>query len=173
MNYPEQMQERLWDYIDGLGTTQERLVVEDLMANQVEWQVAYEKLLELHQLVAGQLLEAPSMRFSKNVMEQIAAYQVAPATRSYLNKGIIWGLGGFFVVVILGLIIYSMTQVRWAVSTGSNTYGVRQLAKKLDWSKYLGSAYTDGLILIIVVFGLVLLDMYLRQRTHPNDQLPG
>jgi hypothetical protein len=171
MNHPEQIRERLWNYIDGLGTAAEKSAVENLISTNLAWQAAYAELLELHQWIASQTLEAPSMRFSKNVMEQIASFHVAPATRSYLNKKIIGGLAGFFVVVILGLIIYAMTQVSWASTRGGgDVYGVGQLIKKIDGNKYFGSSYTYAFMMIAVVLGLMLLDMVLRPRTKPADQ---
>jgi len=173
MDHPEQIQERLWNYIDGLGTAAERSAVENLISSQPAWQEAYEQLLELHQWLGTQTLEAPSMRFSKNVMEQIATCQVAPATRSYLNKRIIWGLGGFYVVVILGLVLFSLTQVNWTAAKGIDGYGIGQFTKKLDWSKYFSSSYVHVFMMLVVVVGLVLLDTILRLRTKSSHQQPG
>ena len=51
--------------------------------------------MNVHQLMTGSELEAPSMRFTVNVMDEIAHYQIAPATKSYINKNIIRGIGGF------------------------------------------------------------------------------
>jgi hypothetical protein len=36
------------------------------------------------------------MRFTQNVMEEISKLYIAPATKSYINKKIIYGIGGFF-----------------------------------------------------------------------------
>ena len=75
MNTQQQMEERLWDYIDGLSSPAERSAIEELVAANIEWQQKYRELLGVHQLMNSTELEAPSMRFTKNVMEEIARYQ--------------------------------------------------------------------------------------------------
>ena len=89
MNTQQPMEDRLWDYIDGLSSPAERSAVETLIAANQEWRRKYRELLDVHQLLAGSELEEPSMRFSKNVMEEIARHHVAPATTTYVNKNII------------------------------------------------------------------------------------
>src|SRR5450631_980021 len=85
------IEERLWDYIDGLSNGDETSAIEQLIQNNLEWKHKSHELLEVHQLMQSTELEEPSMRFTKNVMEEIAKYQVARATRSYINKKIVWG----------------------------------------------------------------------------------
>ena len=72
------------------------------------------ELLHTHQLLNSSELEAPSMRFTKNVMEEISRYHVAPATKSYINKNIIRGIGAFFLTMIAGLFVYVLAQFKWS-----------------------------------------------------------
>ncbi len=58
------MEDRLWDYIDGLSSPAEKYRVETLIAVNMEWQRKYKELLNVHQLMTGSELEAPSMRFT-------------------------------------------------------------------------------------------------------------
>jgi len=81
MNTEVTIEDRLWDFIDGLSSPAEKSVIETLIAENVEWQRKYKELLNVHQLMAGSELEEPSMRFTLNVMEEIARHQVAPATK--------------------------------------------------------------------------------------------
>jgi hypothetical protein len=164
MNNREQMDERLWNYIDGLGSTEERSAIKTLIETQGDWQAAHRELLEISQLVRNADLEVPSMRFAKNVMEEISKYHIAPATRSYINKKIIWGIGGFFIITILGFIIYALGQVQWSSAATATPDVLSQYTSKLDWSRFFTSAYTNVFILINVVLGLVLLDLYLQRR---------
>src|SRR6478672_13555670 len=99
------MELRLWEYIDGLSTTEEKSVVETLIRENAEWRALYQELLQTHQSLAVIDLEEPSMRFTKNVMEEIAKYQIAPATKTYINNRIIWGIGAFLVVLVIGFLI--------------------------------------------------------------------
>jgi hypothetical protein len=165
MNDQQLVEERLWDYIDGLANAIEKSAIEQLIATNIEWKRKYSELLEVHQLMNSSELEAPSMRFTKNVMEDIAKYQVAPATRSYINKKIIWGIGGFFVLMIIGFLVYGFSQVNWSAGTGSSSLlSQYNLDKKVDWSKLFNNTYTNVFVMINVILGLILLDMYLQRK---------
>ena len=165
MNDQQQVEERLWDYIDGLASATEKSAIEQLIATNIEWKRKYGELLEVHQLMNSSELEAPSMRFTKNVMEDIAKYQVAPATRSYINKKIIWGIGMFFVLMVVGFLVYGFSQVHWSAGGGSSDLLSKyNLDKKVDWSKFFNNTYTNIFVMINVVLGLMLLDMYLQRK---------
>src|ERR1700712_4009610 len=105
MGEQEKMEERLWNYIDSTSDAKEKAAVERLLAESRDWHAKYQGLLEIHQLMNSSELETPSMRFTKNVMEDIAKYQVAPATGSYLNKKIIWSIAGFFILLFGGFFV--------------------------------------------------------------------
>jgi len=76
------MEDRLWDYIDGQCSPTERSAIEELLATNREWQQKHRELLNLQQLLSSSELEAPSMRFTKNVMEEIA-----PSRHSRFSPG--------------------------------------------------------------------------------------
>jgi len=170
MDRQQQMEERLWDYIDGLSSTAERSVIGQLIADHREWQIKYHELLEVHKAIHGSELEAPSLRFTKNVMEDIARFQVAPATNSYINKYIIRGIGAFFLLMIVGFMVYFLGQMHWTGAPSSISPASGLLTKytanvdKLDWSRLLGSTPTTIFLLVNTVLGLVLLDMYLTRK---------
>src|SRR5574338_166173 len=84
------IEDRLWEYIDGTLSSSERTRIGELIASQVEWKSKYQELLAVHELLHSTELSEPSMRFTKNVMEEIGRLQIAPATRTYINKRIIW-----------------------------------------------------------------------------------
>jgi hypothetical protein len=169
MNTGATMEDRLWDYIDGLGSPAERSGLEALIAENVEWQRKYKELLNVHQLMTGSELEEPSMRFTRNVMEEIGRHQVAPATKTYINKNIIRGIGGFFLSLIAGLLVYFFATLKWS-SAGSSGPAVKlpsvnlEGLDKVDYGKLLGNLPVTLFMLITVVMGLVLLDLYLRRK---------
>jgi len=162
MNEQQNIEDRLWNYIDGVTGAEEKSAIEKLIETNLEWQRTYRELLEAHQLINSTELESPSMRFTKNVMEEIAKYQVAPATSSYINKKIIWGVAGFFIVMILGFLIYSFGQINWTNNNSANI--VSPNIEKLNLGKFLNNSYTNIFIMINVVLGLMLLDMYLHRK---------
>ena len=159
------MEDRLWDYIDGSGNAEEKNFVEELIATQEAWRSKYHELLEVHQLMNSSLeLDAPSMRFSQNVMEEIAKYQITPATKTYINKKIIYGIGIFFVAMIAGMLIYGLGQVNWSDSGSSSDLLTKYNPGKIDFSKFFNNTYTTIFMMVNVVMGLMLLDMWLGKK---------
>jgi hypothetical protein len=176
MNTEQPMEDRLWDYIDGRCSPTEKSVIEELLVTNREWRQKHRELLNLQQLLDSSELEAPSMRFTKNVMEEIARYHVAPATKSYVNKNVIRGIGAFFLTMILGVLGFCFTQFKWTTGSGSgsssgdplNLPSVHHLglARLNNISKAFNSTYIIGFLLIAVVLGFMLLDMVLQQKKN-------
>jgi hypothetical protein len=169
MNTELTIEDRLWDYIDGLSSPAEKTAVETLIAANAEWQRKYKELLNVHGLMAASDLDAPSMRFTVNVMEEIARHQVAPATKTYINKNIIRSIGAFFLSLIAGMLIYFLRQVNW--SSGTNSTPSNPLPNidlsgldRVDYNKLSSNLPITLFMLVTVVLGLVLLDMYLQRR---------
>ena len=161
MNTQRNREERLWDYIDGHSSVEDKTVIERLLQDDVEWKQAYQELLEVNKLLHSSELEAPSLRFSKNVMEEISRMQIAPATRSYINNRIIWGLGIFFVTLIIGFLGYGIGQVNWAADNSST---FTDKLGQLDFSKFFNNTWINAFMMINVVLGLFLLDNYLSNK---------
>jgi hypothetical protein len=175
MHTEQPIEDRLWDYIDGLSSPGERSMIEDLLARNQEWQEKYRELLQVHQLLNVSELEAPSMRFTRNVMEEIARNHVAPATRTYINKNVIRGIGAFFLTLILGFFCYTLSIIRWGKASGNaspgwmpdnSSLGMDKL--KVDVSPAFNATYISLFMLISVVMGFVLLDMYLQRRKRQS-----
>ena len=160
------IEDRLWDYIDGRSNTEETSFVEQLIATQEAWRTKYQELLEVHQLLNTSLdLDEPSMRFSQNVMEEIAKYQITPATKTYINKKVIYGIGIFFLAMIAGMLVYGLGQINWTDSSGvSNDILTKYNPGKIDFSKFFNNTYTTIFMMVNVVMGLMLLDMYLGKK---------
>lgn len=165
MNTQQQMEERLWDYLDGLSSTAERSAIADLIAANGEWQRKYNELLTIHQGMSHSDLEVPSMRFTKNVMEEIARYHVAPATKNYINKNIIRSIGAFFLLMISGFLIYCLGQFKWSGNSSSTIMPQYNLnVERFNLGKIFSGAYANIFILVMVVLGLVFLDTYLQSK---------
>lgn len=153
---------RLWNYIDGTVSADEKSAIEKLLESNLEWKNKYHELLEVHQLMQSSELEHPSMRFTKNVMEEIAKYHIAPATKTYINKKIIWGIGIFFITLIVGFLIYGFGQIDW--SAGTNTSDKYIDLSKVDFSKFFNNTYVNVFMMLNVVLALMLLDRFLANR---------
>src|SRR5215217_3490455 len=145
---------RLWEYIDCFSEPAERSVVEKLIAENAEWRAKYHELLEVHQLVSSTELDQPSMRFAKNVMEEIAKYHIAPATKNYINNKIIWGIGAFFITVIIGFLIYGFAQVDW--SAGGEKNDLLDKVTSVDYSRMFNNTFVNAFMMLNIVLGLML-----------------
>ena len=169
MNTQQPIEDRLWDYIDGRSNPAERSAIEELLATNREWQEKHRELLSIQQLLSSTELEAPSMRFTKNVMDEIARYHVAPATSSYVNKNVIRGIGAFFLTMIIGVLAYVFAQFKWTSGSGDNSsFNIPVDKLGLDRLNNTPKAFTSVNItifmLITTVAGLMLLDRYLQRR---------
>src|SRR5215831_5654468 len=137
-----EIEARLWNYIDGNVDAKEKTQIENLLQTNARWKQLYDELLRMHQLMNNDLeLDEPSMRFTKNVMEEISKVKVAPATKSYINKKIINTIAAFFLVLIAGFMVYMFTQVKLS-DTGSIAMPMSDLSK-FDISKYLNKQFLN------------------------------
>jgi hypothetical protein len=157
----QNMEERLWSYIDGTSAADEKSVIEKLVQENAEWKAKYHELLEVNNLLQSSELEEPSMRFSKNVMEEISKLHIAPATKTYIDKKIIWGIAIFFITIIVGLLAYGFGQMDWT-SRGKVNNPID--LTKIDYSKFFNNTYMNIFMMINIVLGLFLLDRYLANK---------
>jgi len=163
MNTQQNIEERLWSYIDGVSGVEEKSAIEELLQSNLEWQRKYRELLDIHELLHSSELEEPSMRFTRNVMEEIARYQIAPATKTYLNKRIIYGIGTFLVTMIIGFLIYGFGQTDWSAGGNTNVNIPVDLGK-VDYTKFFNNTYVNIFMMVNIVLGLGLLDRFLSKK---------
>ena len=160
----EDIEARLWNYIDGLTNASETATIEKLVAENAAWRVKYKELLELHQLVQSTELEEPSMRFTKNIMEEISRLYIAPAAKTYINKKVIWGIGGSLIAMIVGFLIYAIAQINWSEGTPDNAIGID--FTQIDYSKMFNNNLMNGFMMVNIVLGLIFLDRYLANKRN-------
>lgn len=157
----EQMDIRLWEYLDGIATASERTVIEKLLEDNEAWKKRYAELLQLNQEISASGLEQPSMRFTRNVMEEIARLHITPAARSYINNRIIWGIGLFFILMLAGILVYGFGQM---LSDPGDPGNISKNIPKLDFSKFFNNDIVNALMMVNVVIGLFLFDNYLSGK---------
>lgn len=154
---------KLWEYIDGMAEPSEKSAIERLIAENAEWKAKYHELLDLHGSINLVELEEPSLRFTRNVMDEIAKYQIAPATKEYINKKIIWGIAAFFITVIVSFVIYGLAQIDWSAGSSDGTIGGLDL-RQVDYSRMFSNTFVNIFMMLNIVLGLMLLDRYLADR---------
>jgi hypothetical protein len=163
----QEMEKRIWEFIDGHCNNVEKTFILQQLAENPVWQSKYTELVSVHEMLQKESLEMPSLRFTKNVMEKIAQYQVAPATKNYINKNVIRGISAFFLIMIGGLFIYFVGQIHWSsTSTGTILPAYSLDAGKLNWGKMLNNSYVNIFIGISAILGLILMDKYLQTKKN-------
>lgn len=162
MNTQHDVEEKLWDYIDGHCSATEKSSIEKLLESNLQWKEKYRELLEVNQLIHSSELQEPSMRFTKKVMEEIAKYHVAPATKTYINKYIIRGIFIFFLTLIVGFLVYGFSQVDWSATNGATSQYID--VNKVDFSKFFNNTFINVFMMLNAVLGLMLLDRYLASK---------
>lgn len=155
------MEQQLWDLIDGNLLPSDRPVVEELIRNNAEWKNKYEELLEVNKLLHSSELDAPSLRFTKNVMEEIAKFHIAPATKTYINKKIIFGIVSFFFLMIIGFLVYGFGLMQ---TSGDSDNTISRNVPKFDYSIFFSNNWINAFMMINLVIGLFLLDNYLGKK---------
>ena len=161
MNQQQNIEQQLWSYIDGFSSNEERSAIQKLIETNLEWKNKYQELNEMHQLLNAAELDQPSMRFTKNVMEEIAKLHIAPATKNYINKKIIWGIAGFFLTLISVFLIYGFAQVDWNLQDNSKPFID---LSTVDIGKFFNNNFVNGFMMVNVLLGLVLLDRVLANK---------
>lgn len=157
----DEMEARLWAYLD--GQSEEASEIEDLLQENKTWKEKYGELLELQTLIRQTELEQPSMRFTKNVMEDIAKYSIAPAAKAYINKNVIRGIAAFFITVIVGFLGYGLSQLTWSdAGTGNNGFSVD--LGTMNYSRMFNNTALNGFLMLNVVLSLFLLDRFLTLK---------
>lgn len=163
MNIPENIEEKLWSYIDGSIDPKEQPFIEKLVQTNQEWKTKYHELLDINDLMQNHMeLDHPSMRFTQNVMEEISRLYITPATRNYINKNVIWGIGIFFLTTIVGLLVYGFGQIDWSQPESGNLPELP--LNNVNWSQMFSGTYVNVFIMVNIILGLMLLDMYLTKK---------
>ncbi|RYZ41906.1 MAG: hypothetical protein EOP49_28630 [Sphingobacteriales bacterium] len=162
MNTEQPMESRIWDFIDGNLNAEETSFVENLVQTNQEWRERYAELLQVHSMMNEKFeLDEPSMSFTRNVMEEIGRLNITPATKKYINQKVIWGIGGFFILSLLSIVVYAFSQ---AMRSSGSESSLAVSIKSFDFGVVLNSTYTNIFLMVNTVLGLMLLDMYLGAR---------
>ena len=123
-NFTEADEMLLWSFIDGVATKEEQQRVMQVIAADTSWKAKYETLLQTNELFFSIDADQPSMRFTKNVMEQVAQYSVAPSAKTYVNKNIFRAIGTLFAILIIGGLVLVLKNIDWH-SSSSNTLSAK------------------------------------------------
>ncbi len=169
MDYNEEIEMQLWEYIDGTCPVADMQRISILIERDDTWKEKYNELSVLHNSLAKNLeLEHPPLRFTQNVMDAVAKEHVAPATKQYINKSIIRGIAAIFFLMLATIFGYALTSLTGHVSPTVSKFNFNLP----DVSNLFSNTMFHLVMAVNVVIGLVLLDTILRRkRTRHTDAI--
>ncbi|WP_416439373.1 hypothetical protein [Phnomibacter sp. MR] len=164
MNNNTEMEERLWQWIDGQCSAAEVQELQQLVQQNDNWRALHAELLALHiSMQQDAALLQPSMRFTKNVMEQIAAMSIQTTAKTYLNNKIIYGVAGIFITMLVIALAAAFSAVNWKGGESSLQLPVQNITGT-NWGQWLGGQFGTIASVLFAVAALALLDQYLRPK---------
>lgn len=163
------IEDRLWDYVDGFCSDEERSTIEKLLQSDPAVKIKYEEMLLLQQQLKSVELDEPSMGFKNRVMEQVLAGPHPVALKTRVDNRIIYLIAAFFVFTIGGMLAYTIYNMGW--SNAKNFELPKMELPVVNWSLLENPAFTLFFLSINVVLGLLLIDKIVTaRRRHTADK---
>lgn len=157
------IEEQLWNYLDGLGSVQEREQISQLIATDKTYQHKYEELLAFNKELESMELDAPPMAFTYKVMESIRAEAASKPLKAAIDNRIIKGIAAFFAFSILLLLGVALANTNWNTTIGSNIHIPLNMSLP-SLKGILSNNALKGFVFFDTVLALYLFDGYLRKR---------
>jgi anti-sigma factor RsiW len=161
------IEEELWNYLDGLGSAAEREHISYLITTDKTYHQKYEELLSFNKELESMELDAPPMAFTYNVMETIRTEEASKPLKAAINPQIITGIAAFFVFTILILLGIALANTHWDSNAEDLTTFVANL--HLPAFKSFNGPAVKGFIFFDIVLALYLFDGYLRKRNTSQE----
>lgn len=161
------MEERIQAYIDHEFDEAERLLIEQKMDTDKNWSEHYHAVLAVHELLSTGLEPMePSMRFTKNVMEDIAGLEIAKPIRLRQNPWIFRIAGGILASILLAIVGYSVSLMDFSPGSSESKLPIPSMqVPEVNWAGYLGQGTTLLLFMICTILGLFLADKLLAKKS--------
>ena len=156
------IEEILWNYIDGNCTADEQKTIGALIEQDEAYRHKYEELLNLNKQFSAIELDEPPMAFTYNVMEAIRTENAQQPLKAVINKRIIMGISTFFVLTLVLLLAYTLSSVNWSAQHIS--VNIPSGVKIPDITNYITKPVIQGFLFFDVILGLFLFDTWLRNK---------
>jgi len=152
------MEEKLWQYIDGTCSNDERLAIAALIEKDAAWRAAYNNIFTINDDVSALTLDEPSMAFSYKVMEGIRAQEAAKPLKTATNTYVIGAIAGFFILAIIIIMMFLLINGGGNVNVNLPAFSVltNSSAIKVFF-------YTDVILLLFFV------DTFLRRKRSSGE----
>lgn len=158
------MEEKLWEYIDGTCNEQDKATIAALIESDEKWRNAFNSMLEMESELSAVTLEEPPMAFSYNVMEAIRNEQAAKPLKTKINKYIIASITA---VLLLTLGILSFLAFEGAMeSIGNHSLDIH--IHQIDLSSLIHSDAMKAFVYFDIMLLLFFADRLIRRRSNDD-----
>ncbi|MDA9555756.1 hypothetical protein N9R54_05915 [Pelobium sp.] len=161
------IEDRIWDYIDGLCSLEEQEAIAQLIANDPVYRDKYAELMALQESFNLIELDEPSMAFTNKVMDKIALQNKPLSQKALIDKRIIYGISALFGLMLLTCLIILLKEINWSSSIAlpqNLRFDYNQISQKTYLSPATKSVLMYSFLMFDVIAGLMILDRYLRKR---------
>ena len=158
------LEQRIWDYLDGTCSEQERKEIECLMESDPDSKAIYMELKSLNQEFSKFEMDEPSMSFTRNVMEKVKLEPLPGTFRSSIDKRIVYGITGFFLITIVALLGALFYQIDWSqpMTEAVQIYKIPEI----NVSGYLNSTVVNSFLFVDTILALYLMDSFWKKQIH-------
>ena len=161
------LEQRIWDYLDGTGTEDERELTKKLIGSDSEFRAMYEELRSIHLTVSSLDLDEPSMSFNRNVMGKIQLEAIPGSVESLIDKRIIYGITAFFLITITALLGLLFYQTDWTRQTSFDMPEYKM--PEIDTTNYFNSTLINIFFFTDIIVALYLFDGLLSKRQSRRE----
>nr|MBC7612837.1 hypothetical protein [Pseudopedobacter sp.] len=159
------IEERIWDYLDGICSSEEQEIILKLIANDPVYQDKYQELLAVQKDIQLLELDEPSMSFTNKVMDEVAFQSKPLSAKAKIDKKIIYGISTMFGVLLLICLAITFKGIDWSSSAALPVkLNLDQLSKQIKLSSEAKNLILYGFLMFDTIAALMLMDKYLRKR---------
>jgi hypothetical protein len=169
------VEDRIWDYIDGLCSIEEQEVISQLIVKDPVYRDLYNELMDLHAGLNQPNLDEPSMNFTNKVMDKIALQSEPLSAKSRIDTRIIYGISGLFGLMLLGCLVILLKNIDWSVAINPSVdlaANVKKIESALLMSAATQTILMHSFLMFDIIASLIILDKYLRNKLARNDVSP-
>ncbi|MCZ4224159.1 anti-sigma factor family protein [Pedobacter rhodius] len=158
------IEQQLWDYIDGNLNETQRKSIEEKIESDLSVKLQYEELLNLNIAFGEMELDAPSMSFTRNVMEEVALQPVPISLKTKVDNRIIFGIAAFFILAILSILGYILYNTTFSMPDFSKYFSVN-----LNVEKLLTPTTLYIFLGVDLILGLIFMDYVFRKKLNNKE----
>jgi hypothetical protein len=153
------IEQEIWNYIDGNCTLLQKEKIEEELKNNIEYKKCYLTCKAINEQLIGLELEAPSMSFTRNVMDSVKADPQSFALKTKVNAKIVFAIASLFVFAFVFLFSYAISRIDFTAHNFSSNFDFSMLVKSLT-----NPMSIKIFLFVDVALMLVFLDSYFRKQ---------